>query len=179
MLGQSRVQDLYRSQFGRANALRPGDPVLVESEERQRLAEDRIQLHTAVDRFRQKVERARQESAELKGQAGDAMMEAVESKTKLLRIAKKMSVAARMRASAQVSAQREEADSLANAGVLCAAVAAAAAAAVAAAAAAAAVRVVKVVVLGVARTLMVLQYCCSGGSLVSVALCLVGAATLC
>jgi hypothetical protein len=171
MLGQSRVQDLYRSQFGRANALRPGDPVLVESEERQRLAEDRIQLHTAVDRFRQKVERARQESAELKGQAGDAMMEAVESKTKLLRIAKKMSVAARMRASAQVSAQREEADSLANAGVLCAAVAAAAAAA--------AVRVVKVVVLGVARTLMVLQYCCSGGSLVSVALCLVGAATLC
>jgi hypothetical protein len=178
MLGQSRVQDLYRSQFGRANALRPGDPVLVESEERQRLAEDRIQLHTAVDRFRQKVERARQESAELKGQAGDAMMEAVESKTKLLRIAKKMSVAARMRASAQVSAQREEADSLANAGVLCAAVAAAAAAAVAAVAAAA-VRVVKVVVLGVARTLMVLQYCCSGGSLVSVALCLVGAATLC
>jgi hypothetical protein len=74
--------------------------------------QERITTQHAVERFRDRLNRARTAAEELRVQAVMAASEAAETRSKFLRVAKKMSVPARMRANAQVTVQKEEAAAL-------------------------------------------------------------------
>ncbi len=78
--------------------------------------QDRISTQVAVERFRSKLNNAKAKAEELRVVASDAQADAVETKSKFLRVAKKMSIPARMRANAQVVMQTDAAAAKAAAG---------------------------------------------------------------
>ena len=94
----------------------PNDPMVLASQARQVEAEERIGSFAAADRFRAKLRAAQARAKQLRETAIAADTEAIETRTKFLRVAKKMALPARLRANAQVVSKRDEADALAAEG---------------------------------------------------------------
>jgi hypothetical protein len=74
--------------------------------------QERISTRVSVERFRDRLQQARIVAEELRVQASTAASEASETRSKFLRVAKKMTVPARLRANVRVQVQQEEAAAL-------------------------------------------------------------------